>query len=92
MNRADIDGKSIEHGDFVVVDSRDREPKTGDVVLAIIDDKATIKRFIDDREHGQIVLKADSSYDYAPIYLHPSDSFGISGKVVGIIKRPSSRD
>jgi repressor LexA len=89
MNRAEINGRHIEDGDFVIVDSEDKTVSTGDVVLAIIDDKATIKRFIDDREHGQIVLKADSSYDYAPIYLHPSDNFNISGKVVGVIKKPS---
>jgi repressor LexA len=87
MNRAEINGKSIEDGDFVIVDSKDKTVNTGDVVLAIVDDKATIKRFIDDREHGQIVLKADSTYDYAPIYLHPSDEFNISGKVVGVVKR-----
>jgi len=91
MNRADIHGKYIEDGDFVIVDSKDRSVSTGDVVLAIIDDKATIKRFIDDRRNGQVVLKADSSYDYEPIYLHPSDDFNISGKVVGVIKK-ASRD
>jgi SOS-response transcriptional repressor LexA len=61
-------------------------PRTGDVVLAIIDNKATIKRFIDDRKNGQVILKADSSFDYEPIYLHPDDDVNISGKVIGIIK------
>ena len=89
MNRAEIKGKRIEDGDYVIVDSEDKSVDTGDVVLAIIDSKATVKRFIDDRANGQIVLMADSSYDYAPIYLHPSDDFSISGKVVGIIKKPS---
>jgi SOS-response transcriptional repressor LexA len=89
MNRAEINGKYIEDGDFVIVDSKNKSVGTGDIVLAIVDDRATIKRFIDDRQNGQIVLKADSSYDYEPIYLHPTDDFNISGKVVGIIKRPS---
>ena len=89
MNRAKIKGKRIEDGDYVIVDSKDKSVDTGDVVLAIIDSKATVKRFIDDRANGQIVLMADSSYDYEPIYLHPSDDFSISGKVVGIIKKPS---
>ena len=89
MNQAEIQGKYIEDGDFVIIDSKDKSVSTGDVVLAILDDKATIKRFIDDRRNGQIVLKADSSYDYEPIYLHPTDDFNISGKVVGIIKKPS---
>jgi len=89
MNRAEIKGKRIEDGDYVIVDSEDKSVDTGDVVLAIIDSKATVKRFIDDCANGQIVFMADSSYDYAPIYLHPSDDFSISGKVVGIIKKPS---
>lgn len=86
MNRAEIDGKTIENGDYMVVDSQDLNANTGDVVLAIIDGKATVKRFIDDRKNGQVVLKADSSFDYEPIFLHPDDEFSINGKVIGVIK------
>lgn len=90
MNRATINGKQIEDGDIVIIDSTDRNAQTNDVILAIIDNKATIKRMIDDRQNGQIVLKADSSFDYEPIYLHPDDDFNISGKVVGVVKKPRS--
>ena len=86
MNRAEINGKSIDDGDFIIVDKNSLDVRTGDVVLAIIDNKATVKRFIDDRQNGQIVLKADSSFDYEPIYLHPDDEFSINGKVIGVIK------
>lgn len=89
MNRAVIDGRRIENGDFVIVDSRDTNARTGDIVLAVVDDKATVKRLIDDRTNGQIVLMADSSFDYEPIYLHPSDAFAVSGKIVNVIKRPA---
>lgn len=89
MNRAEIKGKHIENGDYVIVDHEDKSVKNNDVVVAIIDNKATIKRFIDDRQkNNQIVLKADSIFDYEPIYLHPDDDFSISGKVIGVIKRP----
>lgn len=88
MNRAEIGGRTIEDGDFVLVDSRRRTPSNRDVVVAIIDNKATIKRFVDDRKNGQIVLKADSTYDYEPIHLHPDDDFAISGTAVAVIKRP----
>jgi len=88
MNRAVIDDKNIEDGDLVIIDNKDKNPGNNDIVLAIIENKATIKRFIDDRKNGQIVLKADSSFDYEPIYLHPDDDFNINGKVIGIIKRP----
>lgn len=89
MNRAEIAGKKIEDGDFVIIDSLARTPRTNDVVLAIIDNNATVKRLIDDRRNGQIVLKADSSFDYAPIYLHPDDQFSINGKVIQVIKKPN---
>ncbi len=89
MNKAQINGKTIEDGDYVIIDSNDQSPKSGDVVLAIIDNQGTIKRYIDDRENGQIVLKADSSFDYAPIYLHEDDQFNVNGKAVEIIKKPS---
>lgn len=89
MNRAEIGNRKIEDGDFVIVDSQKRSVTSGEVVLAVIDGRATIKRFIDDRANGQIVLMADSSFDYAPIYLHPDDDFHISGKAIAVIKRPS---
>ncbi len=91
MNKALIGGKRIEDGDFVIVDSRDIIPNDKDIVLAIIDNKATVKRFIDDRVNGQIVFKADSSFDYEPIFLHPDDEFSINGKAIGIIKTPISK-
>jgi SOS-response transcriptional repressor LexA len=89
MNHANVKGDKIEDGDYAIIDSNDVDATTGNVVLAIVDGRGTIKRFIDDRAaHGQIVLKSDSSFDYDPIYLHPDDDFTISGKVVGVIKQP----
>lgn len=87
MNRAVIGERNIEDGDFVIIDGTDRNSSTNDVVLVVIDNKATIKRFIDDRKNEQIVLKADSSYDYEPIHLHPEDDFFINGKVISVIKK-----
>jgi SOS-response transcriptional repressor LexA len=89
MNKAEVKGRKIEDGDYVIVNGKEKDFFNNDIVLAIIDSKATIKRFIDDRIHGQIVLKADSSFDYDPIYLHPDDDFNISGKVVAVVKNPS---
>lgn len=88
MNKAEVKGKKIEDGDYVIVDGKEKNFSNNDIVLAIIDSKATIKRFIDDRIHGQVVLKADSSFDYDPIYLHPDDDFNISGKIVAVVKNP----
>lgn len=88
MNRAFINGKNIENGDFIIIDSQDKNIKNKDIILAIVDNKATVKRFIEDKLNNQIVLKADSSFDYEPIYLHQSDDFFINGKVVKVIKKP----
>ena len=88
MNKAEVNGKTIDDGDFVIVDSENKSAETGDIVLAIIDEKATIKRFFDDKKNGQIVLKADSSFDYDPIYIHSDDDFGINGKIISVIKQP----
>jgi repressor LexA len=89
MNRAEIEGRTIENGDFVIVDGRKKSAENGDVVVAILDGKATIKTFFDDRANGQVVLRAESSFDYEPIHLHPEDDFAISGKVVAVIKKPA---
>lgn len=89
MNRAEINGRKIEDGDYVIVKRDESTPDNDEVVLVIVNGKGTIKRFIDDRKNGQVVLKADSSYDYEPIHLHPSDEFFVNGKVVGIVKQPA---
>ncbi len=88
MNRAEISyGKTIEDGDFVIVDSSSKNPKNGDVVVAVIDDMATIKRYKEDKKHKQIVLEAESTETFMPIFVHEGDDFVISGKVVDVIKR-----
>jgi len=90
MNRAEIGGMRLEDGDFAIVDKEDRDVVNQNIVLVIIDNTATIKRFIDDRQNGQIVLKADSSFDYEPIYLHKDDDFSVCGKIIQIIKKPKN--
>lgn len=90
MNRATIKEKHIEDGDYVIIDNRDKEAKNRSIVLVIVDGMATIKRFINDKKNKQIVLMADSSFDYKPIYLHPDDNFSINGKVIQIIKKPKN--
>lgn len=92
MNAAEIDGRRIDDGDFVIVDGRTRTPRDGDIVVAIIESRATIKEFVVDRHNQQVVLRARSTFDYEPIHLHADDDFLVSGKVVAVIKRPRIRD
>jgi SOS-response transcriptional repressor LexA len=87
MNLAKVDDKNtIESGDFVLVDSGYKNYKNGDIVVAVIDGMATIKRYKDDKANQRIVLEADSTDKYLPIFIHEGDDFQLSGKVVGIIK------
>lgn len=87
MNLAVVEtGKTIESGDFVLIDSDYLNYKTGDFVVAVIDGLATIKRLRIDKAHDRLVLEAVSTDKYLPIYIHEEDDFQLSGKVVGIIK------
>ena len=88
MNRAEIDSKKIEDGDYAIIDGEDRNPRENDIVLSIIDGMANIKRFHWDKSNKQITLMSDSSHDIPPIYIHERDDFMINGKVVQVIKKP----
>jgi len=88
MNRAVIhDGETIEDGDFVVIDSAYQTPKNKDIVVAVIDGMATIKRYREDKKNNRIALEAESTENYLPIFLHENDDFSVSGKVIGVIKK-----
>lgn len=91
MDRADIRGKNIEDGDFVIVDTKDRDSKNGDYVLSIINGAANIKKFVMDEPNQQVVLISESSQNFAPIYIHFKDNpeYFVNGKVVAIIKKPN---
>jgi len=80
MNRIKINEKSIEDGDFVIINAEDKDPRDGDIVLSIIDSMANIKKFYRDKKNHQIVLMSESTYDFPPIYIHEDDDYLINGK------------
>jgi len=88
MNKSNINGMSIEDGDYLIIDSDYRSPRNGDIVLSVIDDMANIKKYVFDEENNQIVLVSQSTKDIPPIYIHEDDSFMINGKVIQVIKKP----
>jgi len=88
MNQANVDGKNIEDGDYVIIDSEDRAPENGDVVVSVIEGMANIKKFIHDKKNKQIALLSQSTKDLSPIYVHEGDDYFVNGKVVQIIKKP----
>jgi repressor LexA len=86
MNRCDIKGRFIEDGDLVLV-RQAATADSGQIVVALIDGEATIKRFI--RGDGYYYLKPESSNKtHHPIML--DERFTIQGVVEQIIKRGSA--
>jgi len=86
LNKADVGGKNVESGDFVIVDSENLSPRDGDYVVSVIDGMANIKKYRLDKSHSRIALLSESTQEYSPIFIHQNDDFRISGKVVGIVK------
>ena len=89
MNKANIDGNKIENGDYVLVDSQDKNIKDGDYIVSIIEGHANIKKLKIDLENNQILLTSESTNNYPPIVISTMDNYLINGKVVQVIKSKS---
>lgn len=77
-------GAGIYNGDVVVVQKQSVARK-GDIVVAIVNGEATVKRYFRDGE--RIRLQPENS-DFEPIYIgRKSGDFRIAGKVVGLLRR-----
>ncbi len=90
MNKANINGESVEDGDYVLVDPTFTAVKNGDYVLSIIDGMANIKRYFKDIENQRIILLSESSASFSPIFIHRDDidNYLVNGKVIQVIKKP----
>tara|TARA_Y100001958_G_C21160909_1_gene494797 strand:- start:436 stop:1065 length:630 start_codon:yes stop_codon:yes gene_type:complete len=86
MNKACIKGKNIDDGDYLIVDSSDRTPEDGDVVVSVFDDVANIKKFKWDKENNRILLMSESTQHFPPIIIHEDDEYHVMGKVVEVVK------
>jgi SOS-response transcriptional repressor LexA len=87
MNKAEVEkGKVIEDGDYLLIDSEYKNFKNGDIVVAVVDGMANIKKYRVDKAHKRIVLESESTGKYHPIFIHEEDDLLLNGKVVGIIK------
>lgn len=93
LNRANIKGKSIKDGDYVVIDTN-LQPRDGEYVLSIIDGLANIKRYYKDDQNKEIRLISESSLNIPPIILHEEDlatsAYSIKGVVIKVIKGQAS--
>jgi SOS-response transcriptional repressor LexA len=91
MNMAYVGGKKIENGDYVIIDSEDREAANDDIVLSVIEGMANIKKYYVDKENNQILLMSESTHDFPAIHIHEDDDFSVNGKVIGVIKTPKRK-
>lgn len=88
MNLARIGGRTIEDGDFVLVDTDYRSPRSGDLVLSVIDGHANLKRFRIDRKTRQIMLLPESTNSrHKPIFVSSQDDYMINGKIIAVLKK-----
>lgn len=89
MNKANVNGETIDDGDYVLVDPTSNV-RNGDYVLSIIDGMANIKRFFRDAENNRVILMSESSASISPIFIHRDDldRYLVNGKVIQVIKKP----
>lgn len=89
MNRAQVEGKTIEDGDYIVIEKKDNYvARDGDIVVSIIAGLANVKRLRRDNARQRVVLLSESHRqdDFSPIIISHQDDFAIEGKVVDVIK------
>lgn len=71
----------IFEDDLAVIDSK-RQPRDGDIIVALVDNHNTLKRLV--KHNGKVYLKAENK-DYSDIY--PENELQIQGVVVTLIRR-----
>lgn len=86
MNKSRVNGKTIENGDFILVDAGTKEYKNDDKVLVVIDGMATVKKFRTVDGHNIALLPESTDSRHQPIFLTEDDNFVINGKVIDVLK------
>ena len=72
----------IMEGDLVIV-SPQKNASNGDIIVALLGDDATMKRFM--VENGKILLVPEND-NYEPIPVNNTEEFSIIGKVIGVFR------
>lgn len=72
----------IFEGDVVIINPQ-KEANNGEIIVALIENEATLKRF--NRKDGKISLLPEND-NYSPILITESDNFSIVGKALGIFR------
>lgn len=72
----------IFEGDIVIVSPK-KEAFNGEIIVAMIDDEATVKKF--EKKNNKIRLLPEND-NYAPIEVEDTKEFAIIGKVIGVVR------
>ncbi len=87
MNEAQVGNAKISDGNYLVID-KDAEISDGDIVVAVIENSATVKKI--KRLEDMIVLYPQSSNPiHQPIFLNLDFNGLINGKVVRVLENPA---
>ncbi len=87
MDLTQIDGENINEGSYLIV-QKDVEMEDGDVVVAVLDNSATVKRFKKDK--NMITLYPESSNPInQPIFLDRDTEVMFNGKVIKVLENPT---
>jgi len=81
MVKGDSMEPELREGDLVVVKPQSHA-RQGDIVVALIDDEATVKT-LHYRGHHPVLHPINPAYSI----IEPGDNFSINGKVVGVIRK-----
>jgi repressor LexA len=85
MNKAIVEGGSIEDGDLILVRSQPTA-RSGDIIVAMVDGEATVKRMV--TAPGYFILRPESK-DKTHRQIVVERDFRIVGKVTHVLKKGS---
>ena len=72
----------IKEGDLVIV-SPEENPRSGDIIVALLEDEATVKRL---QLKGKEVILIPENDNYNPITITNKETFKIIGKIKGVVR------
>jgi len=76
----------IQDGDLVLVNPDMKSPKNGEIIVARLEDEATVKRYF--RENGKLIRLQPENDELDPIFINEkTGNFEIIGKVVGVFRQ-----
>lgn len=74
--------KGILNGDYVIVEKK-QTADNGQMVVALVDDSATVKTYYREKDHIRLQPENDTM---DPIILHEEDNVQIIGRVIGVFR------